>query len=140
MRSSSPPLSFIYIASLPGLPLLPTLICSSTAMLTQACRLFASPHFIPSSPSVFNPPPTLFLTSLSCFLIMSLFSKTTIKAVVSTADNSAFFCALNHTSFHFKTLSASCICLSTPADKYLESGIHTSLHQHGDFTASGTFA
>lgn len=125
MCSSSPSLSFNYLASLHIIPLLPTLICSSSAMLTQpivSLPLLVSSHPVrafsprhPRSSSLFSPAFSYFTLSMPA-----------IQAVVCSADSGRFFCELNYTSSHMKTC-CSCVFLSAPDDKYHTSRCNTYL-------------
>lgn len=80
--ASSPPVSHSSIST-------PT--PSYTHLLIDCHANSASPRFFPSNPSVLDQPPTLFLTFLSCFLIMSPFFLPSVHVAVSSEDNGVFF-------------------------------------------------
>lgn len=107
------------------------------------CKLIVSlPLLVSSHPvrafSTHHPLPfTLFL---SCFLIMSLFSRQLFKllSVQQTTEHSSVR-LLTH-PFTSKTTVPACVYTPLLTNIWHQNVMHTSLHKHGDFTSSGAFA
>lgn len=108
----------------------------SSAHANSAHRLCASPRFIPSTPCIFKPPPTLFLT----FHIMSLFPHQLFKLLSVQQTTVHSFESLITNPLTSKTPVPAYVCPPLMTNIWHQDLIRTSLHKHGDLAASGTFA
>lgn len=132
MCPSSSPLSFIHLPFLPGLPLLPTLSGSSSGALTSLClssfHPIQSEHFQPATH-----PFSHFSLLLSHCVTLS------VLAVLAELWPLHSFVHLI-TSFRVAASVLAPIYPPLRTNISRQNAVHTSLHQHGDLAASGTFA